>query len=227
MIEQAAFAEAPETARWHPNGDHDALAELAGTARGANGLGDFYARVRKATFAHLYATLGDWHEAEDALQDALLTAVENFENYQPWRGSLAAWIAGIAKKKALYRLRQAGRATPLDPQRLGERLESALEPAVPQHDWLGNVRLRELLGRLSPAQRQVLFMRFALGLPTSDIAALLDRSVGDVHQLQSRALRRLKGPVEAQEGRVVRHPLLARLRESFVLHSRRWALVGA
>jgi RNA polymerase sigma factor (sigma-70 family) len=51
--------------------------------------------------------------------------------------------------------------------------------------------VKEMLGPLPAREREVLALRYGADLPPADIAALLDLSVGNVHQILSRTLRKL------------------------------------
>ncbi|MDX2137457.1 MAG: RNA polymerase sigma factor [Chloroflexota bacterium] len=65
-----------------------------------------YARV----LAALVSVFGDIQLAEDALQDALIAALEQWEQQGVPR-SPAAWLTSVAKRRAVDRLRHGGRAS--------------------------------------------------------------------------------------------------------------------
>jgi RNA polymerase sigma-70 factor (ECF subfamily) len=53
------------------------------------------------------------------------------------------------------------------------------------------MRLREAMRSLSPDQEEVLVLRFVLGLPGADVAAITGRTLGAVKALQHRGLASL------------------------------------
>jgi hypothetical protein len=59
-------------------------------------------------------------------------------------------------------------------------------------EWVSDPELLSFIERLSPGQRQVLALRYMLGLRTSEIASVLDRTEQAVRHLESRALRFLQ-----------------------------------
>ncbi|KGN39409.1 SigE family RNA polymerase sigma factor [Knoellia subterranea] len=60
-------------------------------------------------------------------------------------------------------------------------------------------RLVSLLGQLPPRERQVVVLRHYVGLPESEVADLLDVSVGTVKSSGSRGLARLREALTAQD----------------------------
>jgi RNA polymerase sigma factor (sigma-70 family) len=59
--------------------------------------------------------------------------------------------------------------------------------------------VRDWLGRLEPREREVLALRFAADLPAAEIAQHLGLSEANVHQISSRALRRLHDQLPSSE----------------------------
>jgi RNA polymerase sigma-70 factor (ECF subfamily) len=56
----------------------------------------------------------------------------------------------------------------------------------------------QALARLTPEQREVVFLRFVEGYSLKAVATSTNRSVGAVKALQHRALRQLRGILEAE-----------------------------
>ncbi len=140
-----------------------------------------YARARAATS----------EDAADLTQQIFLRAFAAFTTYHPARGSLAAWLFGIARNAAVdLRRRQrvahdtqylplAGSPAPTDPQDAALRAEAV-------------DRLRALLARLDHRKRELLVLRFAAGLSTADIAAVTGKSEAAVRKAITRILHTLK-----------------------------------
>lgn len=131
-------------------------------------------------------------DAEDAMQDTFLKALEHLEQFAGG-ARFSTWLTRIAVNEALQRLRRRARFESLDePTETGEAL-------VPQQiqDWRDNPEqlyakeeLRELLekaiGSLSPLYRTVFVLRDMENLSNEETAAALGLSVPAV---KSRLLR--------------------------------------
>jgi RNA polymerase sigma-B factor len=61
---------------------------------------------------------------------------------------------------------------------------------------LSDDALRALLAPLGPREREVLALRYAAELPATEVAELTGLSSANVHQVASRALRRLRAELE-------------------------------
>src|SRR4051794_36090323 len=112
--------------------------ELLEAARG--GDQDAYGRLveplRSELHAHCYRMLGSVHDAEDALQEALLRAWRGLAGFEG-RSSLRSWLYTVATRTCLDAIAQRGRrALPMD---LGPSSEAAVVGDVPVGEvaWLG------------------------------------------------------------------------------------------
>lgn len=128
-------------------------------------------------------TGGDQHAAEDLVQTALAKAADHWSQ-------LDHPLAFV--RTVMYRQQ-------ISWHRLGwSKHESAAEtlpePAMGDRSHLIELKLavRGALGRLSPRQRAVLFLRHFEDLPESEVAEVLGCSVGNVRSTNHRALQRLR-----------------------------------
>jgi RNA polymerase sigma-70 factor, ECF subfamily len=176
------------------NGDQDAFGELAGAHR---------AELR----AHCYRMLGSVHDAEDALQEALLRAWRSLSGFEG-RSSVRSWLYAIATNAALDVARQrARRELPVGFGLAGSSDPSQADPLwlEPYPDqWLADDRVlspearyeqREsvelafviALQYLPPLQRAVLLLREVAGFPTAEISRQLGASPAAVNSALQRA----------------------------------------
>jgi RNA polymerase sigma factor (sigma-70 family) len=149
-------------------------------------------RERLRRLAH--GVLGDWNEAEDVAQEALLAAHATLERLrEPDR--FAAWIGAIAINIARMRVRSRRSGwTSLDELAGGLRApsaESADESTV----------VLEALGELSDAQRETVVLHYVEGYSTAEIAALRGESPGAVRVRLHRARARLLGALAPDTGK--------------------------
>jgi RNA polymerase sigma-70 factor (ECF subfamily) len=158
--------------------------------------------------------LGDLHEAEDAAQEAFVTA---YRSLASWRGEgpFGAWLTRIAVRIAL---RQADRRQtvawidprgtaggPADGDRSGasSALDAQAAAAAPRTDpALLTVRgeraaeLRHAVAGLPEPYREIVTLRFFGDLSLEEIAGQTDRPLGTVKTQLRRGLLRLRSSVE-------------------------------
>lgn len=137
-----------------------------------------------------YSMLGDRENAEDAVQEAAAKA---------WRGmyrlragaSAKTWFFAIVANQCRD-VRRASRRTILSLFEIPEPNEADHADSVAR-----DVDLERALGRLSPRQRALLFLRYQMDLPPAEMAAVLGWRAGTVKSRLHRALRQLEGQLTA------------------------------
>ena len=187
--------------------------ELIGRARAGDGEA-FRALTephRRELQVHCYRMLGSFQDAEDALQDTLLSAWRGLGGFDG-RASIRTWLYRIATNRCLSALRSAARrpakawdipgVEPPEPTRLGEvvwlepfpdaLLDGAfLAPLGPEarYERSESVSLAFVtaLQALPPRQLAVLVLRDVLGFPASEVAGMLDTTVDSVKSALKRA----------------------------------------
>jgi RNA polymerase sigma-70 factor (TIGR02960 family) len=175
---------------------------------------------------HCYRMLGSLQDAEDALQDTLLSAWQGLGGFEA-RASLRTWLYRIATNRCLNVLRSASRrpaqewnipgVEPPEPTRLGEvvwlepfpdaLLEGALEEQLgpeARWDWTESISLAFVtaLQALPPRQVAVLVLRDVLGFHAREVAEMLDSTAESVNSALKRAragLQRRRPPKAGSE----------------------------
>ncbi|HWX74284.1 MAG TPA: sigma-70 family RNA polymerase sigma factor, partial [Solirubrobacteraceae bacterium] len=173
--------------------------------------------------AHCYRMLGSVHDAEDALQDALLRAWRGLSRFEA-RSSLRSWLYTIATNTCLDQIaRRPKRVLPVDYGPPNDPHQAPGEPIVetvwiePYPDEMLAVRdgfaepdaqyeLREsvelafiaALQHLAPAQRAVLILRLVLGFSAKEVAQALGMSVAGVNSALQRARKAVDERVPEQ-----------------------------
>ena len=163
---------------------------------------------------HCYRMLGSFADAEDALQNTLLTAWQSLGGFEG-RASLRTWLYRIATNRCLDARRAASRrpakewdvpgVEPPEPTRLGEvvwlqpfpdaLLEGAIEVSPgpeARYEQTEAISLAFVtaLQVLPPRQLAVLILRDVLGFHASEVAGMLDSTLESVNSALKRAPHR-------------------------------------
>lgn len=202
-------------------------------ARARAGDGDAFRELtephRRELRVHCYRMLGSLQDAEDALQDALLSAWQSVAGFEG-RASVRTWLYRIATNRCLNALRSTSRrpakawdvpgVEPPEPTRLGEvvwlepfpdaLLEGAIDaPPGPDARYERTESLSlafvTALQTLPPRQLAVLVLRDVLGFHASEVAEMLDSTLESVNS----ALKRARATLEHRRPNAVERARLS------------------
>jgi RNA polymerase sigma-70 factor (ECF subfamily) len=140
--------------------------------------------------------LGDLHEAEDASQEAFVTA---FRALGTWRqdGPFGAWLTRIAVRVAIRRSQRRRSVTWLDPMNPGSGdVAGGTDPATVTLRSERANDVRAALARLDEPYREVVALRFFGDLSLTEISAQTGRPLGTVKTHLHRGLLRLRASIE-------------------------------
>ncbi len=161
---------------------------LARVRRGdARAFEELARAVEQPLYRHVLRMVGQPADAEDVVQDALLSAWRSLRSFEG--SSFRAWIFRIATNRALDRLRSRRRhpELPLDPPVEEDDDRSWAEPAAPGPDLVQIAGDREALdvveqalAGLPPEQRSALLLRDVEGFAYEEIATITVTEIGTV-----------------------------------------------
>jgi RNA polymerase sigma-70 factor (ECF subfamily) len=172
---------------------------------------------RAELHAHCYRMLGSVHDADDALQEALLRAWRGLRRFER-RSSLRSWLYRIATNACLDSLaRRSKRVLPIDYGPISS-IDDDLRDPLPETTWIepypdpgledgfaapeARYEQREsvelafiaALQHLPPRQRAVLVLREVLGFSAREVADMLETTTASVNS----ALQRARSAAEAR-----------------------------
>jgi RNA polymerase sigma-70 factor, ECF subfamily len=138
--------------------------------------------------------VGDFHLAEEAVQEAFAVALERWPR-EGWPTNPRAWVVTTARHKAIDVLRRTGRLAAIRAE-LRHTLDSSVEPALPGADAaIPDERLRLIFTCCHPAlalEAQVaLALRTLCGLSTEEIARAFLVATPTMAQRLVRAKRKI------------------------------------
>jgi RNA polymerase sigma-70 factor (ECF subfamily) len=163
------------------------------------------APLRGELHAHCYRILGSSHDADDALQVALLRAWRGLAGFEE-RSSLRTWLYTVATRASLDLAAQRGRrALPADLSSAADRVPGVGEEWDAEVAWLGpyadtvlhSYEQREAvelafvaaLQHLPGNQRAALLIFDVVGYPVSEIAVMMGTTETAVNSALARARR--------------------------------------
>lgn len=136
------------------------------------------ARYGQALLRYCHHILCDYHEAQDAVQTALLRAWDRRASFRAGT-NLEAWLYKLAYHACIDLLRQRRR------QRFAPPPTAAHDP-----DYIGP-ELREALGRLTAQERGLVFGRVMEGRPYSELAQIYGQPAATLRKRYERARGKL------------------------------------
>ena len=171
----------------------DVLADLL--ARTANQDSLAFAELYRATSPKLYGViariLGRGPLAEEVLQDVYVRVWARAGDFEPWRASAVAWLAAIARNRAID---EARRSTPRQVELSEDDLRLADHPE-PLAGRERNERLQALLRCLSalePGRRRLILLAYYRGLSREELASQVGRPVSTIKTWLHRSLSQLR-----------------------------------
>lgn len=150
---------------------------------------ELYLRYRGMMFYVAMGVLHDGPDAEDAVHQAFLSILENFEKLPEVESpKTQAYVVTVTERKAIDILRAEKAYVETELDQLGREVpppgESALEDAI---------------ARLPARYRQVMLLRHQQGYDTKELARMLDMKQESVEKLLWRAKTRLKQIMEEEQ----------------------------
>ncbi|HEX2905159.1 MAG TPA: sigma-70 family RNA polymerase sigma factor [Jatrophihabitans sp.] len=132
-------------------------------------------------------------DAEDVTQATFVSAWQGRATFDPSAGSLAGWLVGIVRRRAIDRLRTVNREQA--GQRAAELAHDSLteaRQAERSDEIVERLVVADELDRLSEPQRRILELAFFDDLTHSQIAAITGLPLGTVKSHLRRGLQQLR-----------------------------------
>jgi RNA polymerase sigma-70 factor (ECF subfamily) len=204
-------------------------ADLLARARAGDGeaFGELAGSHRRELQVHCYRMLGSFADAEDAVQETMLAAWQGIGGFAEERASLRTWLYKIATNRCLNARRAAGRRaargwdvpqfeapvpTPRDEPVWLQPFPDALlggaagVPPGPEarYEQAEAISLAFVtaLQLLPPRQAAVLILRDVLGFRASEVAGMLEVTVGSANS----ALKRARASLQRRQPAAARPP---------------------
>lgn len=133
--------------------------------------------------------------AEEVLQETFVKVWQKAERFSPEAGQPMAWLAAIARNRAIDRIRaeklERSRAPDEEPD-----LERLVAPDT--GDPATREALRKCLGQLDDEARNCVILAYCSGFSREELAERFGRPVGTIKTLLFRSVRLLKACLESE-----------------------------
>jgi len=139
-------------------------------------MAQLYDRYAGIVYSVALRVLGDTGAAEDVLQEVFMQLWRNPGVFDSSRGNLGAWLAVIARNRAIDGLRKRRPETDI------ADVVVSVEPDLASEAERGRAmqKVRSLLGSMPAVQRSALEMAYFEGLSHSEIASKTGEPLGTV-----------------------------------------------
>jgi RNA polymerase sigma-70 factor (ECF subfamily) len=173
--------------RGEPDGREHERALLARAKDGdRDAFGTLYRQHAGAVSRVVRFRLG--REDEDAVSEVFLRAWRGLASYRDTGVPFAAWLYGIARHVAVDVLRGSARTEPR-----ADLPDIEVDPMTAEL-----LTLNDAIAQLPTEQRQVIELKYLVGMSNAEVAAALDTSPGAINAKQWRALKSLADVLEDQ-----------------------------
>jgi RNA polymerase sigma-70 factor (ECF subfamily) len=176
--------------RWRQNLDEDD-APIAESKINPAAFAVLYDRYVQPVYRYFYNRTCSAPEAEDLTSQTFLAALEALPRYQH-QGNFAAWLFRIARSKVIDHIRKEQKLCAMDdsfPAEANDLLAQVVHADEVAH-------LAALVHRLNDDEQELIRLRYTVGLPFAQIAAILGSNENTVKKSLYRIVARLQSQSE-------------------------------
>ena len=153
-------------------------------------LASLYEQYYDRIVRYIFVRINDQSEAENLAGDVFLRALRSLDSYRGRREQMRAWLFKIAHNIVVDYLRKVSKRRDIsindveipDRRNVEEVVETKLKVE----------RLSKALKQLTPAQREVIGLRFFAGISSTEVGKMLGKSSGAVREMQRAAVETLR-----------------------------------
>ena len=149
---------------------------------------EIYEKTYSAVYNYLFHLTLSREKTEDLTSMTFLRMIEKFSLYKKEKGNIKTWLLALARNIWIDEMRKESKWN-------WEQLESWEE--VPEESntlqYVENASvIAELLGRLTPRERELIYLRYYAGMSYREIAQTSGLTEKNVSVILSRSLQKMK-----------------------------------
>ncbi len=185
----------------HDLGDSELVARAQGGD--VDAIGRLYDQHHESIFRYLWLRLGDWQAAEDLTGDVFMRMLTALPGYHSVGLPFRAWLYRIAHNLLVDHFRKADNRVLVSLDEIKEQ-NGENDPASATEQKLLVARVNHALSQLDQNQREVIVLRFVIGLPLREVAGAVNKTEAAVKSLQHRGLAALRLTLGQEQEQVIR-----------------------
>ena len=167
------------------NKDHDSETNTAKTT-----IGSLYEQYYDRIVRYIFIRINDKSEAENLGGEVFLRALQSFDSYRGGKEKIRAWLFKIAHNLVVDYVRDVSKRTEFSIDEVDVPAKLSVEEAAEAKFEVE--RLSKALNYLTPAQREVIGLRFFGGLSSEEVGKMLGKKSGAVREMQRAAIETLR-----------------------------------
>ena len=147
---------------------------------------EYYDRIVR----YIFIRINDQGEAENLGGDVFLRALQSLDSYRGRPQQMIAWLFSIARNLVIDHVRKMSKRKEISIDEVEIPDKQNIEEAVEKKSELE--RLSQAVKQLTPAQREVIGLRFFAELSSTEVGKILGKSSGAVREMQRAAIETLR-----------------------------------
>jgi len=156
-------------------------------------LGEIYKITAPVLFGAVVRIVRDRDTALDILQETFVTLTRCAQDYEPSRGMPLAWLATIARRKAIDHLRKPRAASIEDQQNAAAEIAGIfVDPLARAESEEDQARIAEGLSRLDPERLQMVLLAYLFGWSREQLGEHFHKPTGTVKTWLHRSFAELR-----------------------------------
>lgn len=165
----------------------------------AEAVGALFDKHYRTMFRYFYVRVRQQQLAEDLAGELFTRMVHYLPSFEPTAVPFRAWLFRIAYNLTMDHFRVLN-GKPLEPLEQAQAVAQPEQNPVRQvEQQMTNQTLLASLETLVPEQRQVIILRFLLGLSLQETAVIMERSLSAVKAMQHRGLKIMRASLAQVE----------------------------
>ncbi len=149
-------------------------------------------------YNYIYGRLLSAEDAEEVTADVFIAAWENWEKYDASRAKVNTWLGTIAHNKVNDHFRKAYKRKELSVGEFPEQMQPIQEAAGTFDDPASDMT-HMILQQLSEKERDLLQMRYSIGMDNEEVAAILGSTANAISHRYRRLIEKCRKLTEKEK----------------------------
>lgn len=166
-------------------------------AGNADAVATLYDQHQQDIFRYIVSRVQNQHTAEDLTAEVFTRMVANIASYTQTDIPFRAWLYRIARNLIVDHYRQSKKRNTVELDAASHLTQASSNPGDQVAQQLTVERVQQALTTIDPIQREVVVLRFIVGLSLHEVAITLDKSIAAIKSQQHRGLNALRAALQA------------------------------